>query len=98
MCAPYLGHCIDGKIDDTYAGQTIKLQEKLLKHQQYFLSLNKNVSNSCLLRDKRFMELLFNLISPNHYMRPSIQEIAESKFIIKNTTSIVDRMKNVKIK
>ena len=44
------------------------------------------------------MDLLLRLISPNHFERPSIQEIVASKFIVKNTTSMVDKMKNMNVK
>ena len=98
MSAPFFGHCIDGKVDDTYVVRTIRLQERLLKHQNHFLHIAKQGSRCCLLRDKKFMDLLMRLISPNHFQRPSIQEIVASKFIVKNTTSIVDRMKNINVK
>ena len=41
MSAPFFGHCIDGKVDDTYVVRTIRLQERLIKHQNHFLHIAK---------------------------------------------------------
>lgn len=40
LSAPHFGHCIEN-VDDRYAGQTIKFQERLLNNIDFFIRNNK---------------------------------------------------------
>ena len=53
----------------------------MLKNVQFFLK--KNSDPYGLLKDRQFSDLLTKLISLNHYSRPNVKEVLNSKFLQK---------------
>lgn len=80
VTTPHFGHCKDGQINEAHVGQTIKLQERLLKNSHLYLK--KSNDHYGLLSDPDFVKILTGMIASEHYMRPNVTEILGSEFIL----------------
>lgn len=84
MATTLFGHCLDGAINDKHAGQTIKLQERLLGNTHLYLR-NKQLNQYSLLSDYEFVTILTKMVHANYFQRADVAEVMNSIFIRRHT-------------